>query len=145
MAFVLTPTRQPIHKKAAMGESSGVTGGYTVPPVFYNQRLANIEESTFIRHLASSSRWPVPRISFPTSNHHHPGRGRSPFFSGVQMYWTAEAQTRTDTEPADLRLLQQRQPVRGPNVVDAGRDRSVPVGECTVEIEQNRPDLVTVA
>src|SRR5262249_48235954 len=25
--------------------------------------------------------------------------GVSPFFGGVQMYWTAEAQTRTETEP----------------------------------------------
>lgn len=99
--FVLTPTQQPIRKKAAMGEASGVTGGYTVPPDFYNQLLAIIEESTFIRQHAfvqpmASATLQFPYLDITTAQ----AAGISPFFGGVQMNWTAEAQTRTETEPA---------------------------------------------
>ena len=99
--FVLSPTSAPIRKKAAMGESSGVTGGYTVPPDFYNQLLAIIEESTFIRQHAfvqpmASATLQFPYLDITTAQ----AAGISPFFGGVQMNWTAEAQTRTETEPA---------------------------------------------
>ena len=38
--------------KAAMGESSGVTGGYTVPPEFYQQLMTIMAEESFIRPRA---------------------------------------------------------------------------------------------
>ncbi len=86
--------------KAALGEASGVTGGYTVPADFYNQLLAVIEESTFIRPRAwvqpmASATLQFPYIDVTTAQ----AAGTSPFFGGVQMSWTAEAQTRTETEP----------------------------------------------
>ena len=73
--FVLSPTSAPIRKKAAMGESSGVTGGYTVPPDFYNQLLAIIEESTFIRQHAFVQPMASASTPVPLPRHHHgPGR-----------------------------------------------------------------------
>jgi HK97 family phage major capsid protein len=86
--------------KAALGEASGVTGGYTVPPEFYQQLLTIMAEETFIRPRAfvqpmGSATLQIPYLDITTAQ----SAGVSPFFGGVQMYWTAEAQTRTETEP----------------------------------------------
>jgi HK97 family phage major capsid protein len=77
-----------------------VTGGYTVPPDFYQQLLAIIAENTFIRPRAwvqpmASATLQFPFLDVTTAQ----SAGVSPFFGGVQMYWTEEAQTRTETEP----------------------------------------------
>lgn len=86
--------------KAALGESSGVTGGYTVPPEFYQQVINLVSEAAFIRPRAfvvpmASMTLQIPYLDVSTVQ----AAGVSPFFGGVQMYWTAEAQTRTETEP----------------------------------------------
>jgi HK97 family phage major capsid protein len=86
--------------KAALGESSGSTGGYVVPPDFYDQLLRIIAENTFIRPRAfvqpmASATLQFPYLDVTTVQ----SAGVSPFFGGVQMFWTAEAQTRTETEP----------------------------------------------
>jgi HK97 family phage major capsid protein len=86
--------------KAALGEASGVTGGYTVPPEFYQQLLAIMAEETVIRQRAfvlpmAGATLQIPFLDVTTVQ----SAGVSPFFGGVQMYWTAEAQTRTETEP----------------------------------------------
>jgi HK97 family phage major capsid protein len=86
--------------KAALGEASGVTGGYIVPPDFYNQLLAIVAEQTFIRPRAfvqpmASATLQFPFLDVTTVQ----SAGVSPYFGGVQMYWTEEAQTRTETEP----------------------------------------------
>jgi HK97 family phage major capsid protein len=86
--------------KAALGESSGVTGGYTVPPEFYTNLVQLVAEQTFIRPRAfvlpmASMTLQIPYLDVTTVQ----AAGVSPFFGGVQMYWTAEAQTRTETEP----------------------------------------------
>src|SRR5262249_41259794 len=87
-------------QKAALAEASGVTGGYTVPPEFYQQLMAVVVEDTFIRPRAfvapmGSATLQIPFLDITTVQ----AAGVSPFFGGVQMYWTAEAQTRTETEP----------------------------------------------
>ena len=87
--------------KASMAEASGVTGGYTVPPDFYQQLLRIVAENTFIRPRAfvqpmASATLQFPYLDVTTVQ----SAGVSPFFGGVQMYWTEEAQTRTETEPA---------------------------------------------
>jgi HK97 family phage major capsid protein len=87
--------------KAALGESSGVTGGYTVPPDFYQGLVQLVSEMTFVRPRAfvlpmASLTLQIPYLDVTTVQ----SAGVSPFFGGVQMYWTAEAQTRTETEPA---------------------------------------------
>lgn len=86
--------------KAALGEASGVTGGYTVPPDFYGQLMQLVGEDSFIRPRAfvvpmAGATLQIPYLDQTTAQ----SAGISPFFGGVQMSWTAEAQTRTETEP----------------------------------------------
>jgi len=86
--------------KAALGEASGVTGGYTVPPDFYQQLMTLVAENAFIRPRAfvvpmAGATLQIPYLDITTVQ----SAGVSPFFGGVQMSWTAEAQTRTETEP----------------------------------------------
>jgi HK97 family phage major capsid protein len=87
--------------KAAMGDSSGTTGGYIVPPDFYQQLLTVAAENSLVRPRAwvqpmASATLQFPYLDITTVQ----SAGVSPFFGGVQMYWTEEAQTRTETEPA---------------------------------------------
>jgi HK97 family phage major capsid protein len=86
--------------KAALAEASGVAGGYTVPPEFYQQLMGVVAENSFVRPRAfvvpmGSANLQVPYLDVTTVE----SAGVSPFFGGVQMYWTAEAQTLTETEP----------------------------------------------
>jgi HK97 family phage major capsid protein len=86
--------------KAALGESSGVTGGYIVPPDFYQQLLAIAAEDSTFRQRAfvqpmASATLQFPYLDITTAQ----AAGNSPFFGGVIAYWTSEAQTRTETEP----------------------------------------------
>jgi HK97 family phage major capsid protein len=88
-------------QKAALGESSGAAGGYTVPPEFYQGLMQIVAENTFIRPRAfvmpmAGATLQIPYLDITTTQ----SAGVSPFFAGVQMYWTAEAQTRTETEPS---------------------------------------------
>lgn len=86
--------------KAALAEASGVTGGYTVPPDFYRQLLALVVENTFIRPRAFVQPMASATLQFPFLDVSTvQSAGVSPFFGGVQMSWTEEAQTRTETEP----------------------------------------------
>jgi HK97 family phage major capsid protein len=87
-------------QKAALAESSGVTGGYVVPPDFYDQLLAiGAEENTFRQRAfvtpMASATLQFPYLDITTVQ----SAGTSPFFGGVLAAWTAEAQTRTETEP----------------------------------------------
>jgi HK97 family phage major capsid protein len=86
--------------KAALAEASGVTGGYVVPPEFHEKLQQIVAESNFIRPRAfvqpmSSATLQFPYLDISTAQ----SAGVSPFFGGVQMYWTEEAQSRTETEP----------------------------------------------
>ena len=85
---------------AALAEASGAAGGYTVPPEFYQSLMTLIVERSTIRPRAfvmpmASATLQIPYLDVTTVQ----SAGVSPFFGGVQMYWTAEAQTRTETEP----------------------------------------------
>jgi HK97 family phage major capsid protein len=84
-----------------MGESSGASGGYIVPPDFYQQLLAIAAEDNTFRQYAfvqpmASATLQFPYLDITTAQ----SAGNSPFFGGVIGYWTAEAQSRTETEPA---------------------------------------------
>jgi predicted phage gp36 major capsid-like protein len=86
--------------KASLAESSGITGGYTVPPDFYQQLLRIVAENTFIRPRAFVQPMASATLQFPFLDVTTVQSACvSPFFGGVQMYWTEEAQTRTETEP----------------------------------------------
>jgi HK97 family phage major capsid protein len=87
-------------QKAALGESSGVTGGYTVPTQFADQIQQLMVEDTFIRPRAfvqplASAVMAIPYLDVTTPQQ----AGVSAFFGGMQASWTAEAQTRTEYEP----------------------------------------------
>jgi HK97 family phage major capsid protein len=87
-------------QKAALGESSGATGGYIVPPEFYQQLLQVAAENSTFRQRAfvqpmASATLQFPYLDITTAQ----AAGNSPFFGGVIASWTAEAQTRTETEP----------------------------------------------
>ncbi len=86
--------------KTAMAESGGSTGGYIVPPEFYDGLMRVVAEQTFFRKRAfvqpmGSASLMFPYLDVTTVQ----SAGISPFFGGVQMTWTEEAQTRTETEP----------------------------------------------
>jgi hypothetical protein len=100
--------------KAALAEASGVTGGYTVPPEFMEQIMALVAENSFVRPRAfvvpmASATLQIPYLDITTAQ----AAGVSPFFGGVQMYWTAEAQTRTETEPQFKQMEHWRQNCHG--------------------------------
>ncbi len=86
--------------KTALAESSGITGGYTVPPMFAQQlQMLAIEESV-VQGMATSMPLTsrtllVPSLDVTTVN----AAGVSNLLSGVQMQWLAEAATRPETEP----------------------------------------------
>jgi HK97 family phage major capsid protein len=88
-------------QKAALGESSGVTGGYTVPTQFAEQIQQLMAEDTFIRPRAfiqpmTSGVMQIPYLDVTTAPS---AAGISAFFGGMQAKWTAEAQSRTEYEP----------------------------------------------
>jgi HK97 family phage major capsid protein len=91
---------QTIRTKAALAEGSGTTGGYVVPPEFYQGLMQVVAEQTFFRKRAFVQPMAGATLMFPYLDITTvQASGVSPFFGGVQMYWTEEAQTRTETEP----------------------------------------------
>ena len=91
--------------KAAMGESSGTIGGYTVPIEFADEIHGLIAETTFFRQRAfvqpmASSSLQIPYLDITTAQ----SAGVSAFFGGMQASWTAEAQTRSEYEPTFRQL-----------------------------------------
>ncbi len=87
-------------EKAALAESSGVTGGYTVPPMFSNQLMTLAVEDTIVAPRAAkqpltSRTLQVPSLDITTAY----GAGVSPFLGGVYASWTTESATRSESEP----------------------------------------------
>jgi HK97 family phage major capsid protein len=86
--------------KSALAESSGITGGYIVPPEFAQQLTSTAAEDTFIRSRAFVQPMATATLQFPYLDVTTvQAAGISPFFGGVVLNWTEEAQTRTETEP----------------------------------------------
>lgn len=88
-------------RKAALAESSGITGGYVIPPQFMNELLTIAAEDGFIEPRAKiipmnarSVEWPMLDITTAQAN------GVSPYFGGIVGYWQPEAATINETEPA---------------------------------------------
>jgi HK97 family phage major capsid protein len=96
----LEKTYGSLRTKAAMGDSSGVTGGYLVPPEFYAKLLALVAEEAVLRPRAFVQPMAAATLMFPFLDVTTvQSAGTSPFFGGVVMNWTEEAQNRTETEP----------------------------------------------
>ena len=86
--------------KAALAESGGTTGGYTVPPQFVNQLMSLSVEESIVRERATvmpmtSLTMQVPALDQTTVQ----SAGTTPFLGGISATWTAEAATRSETEP----------------------------------------------
>ncbi len=73
---------------------------YVVPPEFYDGIMQVVAEQTFFRKRAFVQPMAAATLMFPYLDITTvQTAGVSPFFGGVQMTWTEEAQNRTETEP----------------------------------------------
>ncbi len=86
--------------KAALAESSGVTGGYTVPPMFLQELLRLAIEDAIMRprckKLPLTSRTLlVSSLDVTTTQ----SAGNTALLGGIQATWTAEAATRSQSQP----------------------------------------------
>jgi HK97 family phage major capsid protein len=89
-----------VRTKAALAESSGTAGGYVVPPEFYEQLMELVAEDAVMRRGAFVQPMAGATLLFPYLDVTTvQSAGTSPFFGGVLMQWTEEAQNRTETEP----------------------------------------------
>lgn len=87
-------------QKAALGENSGATGGYTVPVQFYADLLRLIAEASFVRSRCTnipmmSNTLVVPALDQSAA----PVFGTSAFFGGIAASWQPEAATLNESEP----------------------------------------------
>jgi len=90
-----------VRTKAALNEASGTGGGYLVPPEFYDGLMRVVAENTFFRRRAFVQPMAAAALQFPYLDVTTPqAAGVSPFFGGVQMTWTEEAQARSESEPS---------------------------------------------
>lgn len=84
----------------ALAQSSGITGGYTVPPQFYNSLMEVAAESSIVRPRAMVLPMATDEVDIPILNQTTaPTAGNSAFFGGVAASWTAEAAQIGSTEP----------------------------------------------
>jgi HK97 family phage major capsid protein len=86
--------------KAALAEGSGVTGGYTVPPMFSNQILYLALEDSIVTPRASkmpmtSLTLQIPTLDVTTAQ----AAGTTAILGGITAKWSAESQTRSESEP----------------------------------------------
>jgi HK97 family phage major capsid protein len=87
-------------EKASLAESSGATGGYTVPVQFYADLLRFVAEESFVRNrcttvpMASRTMWVPAALQSIT-----PAAGQSSFFAGIQAFWQPEAASITESDP----------------------------------------------
>ncbi len=88
-------------QKAAMAESGGATGGYTVPTEYAKRIMAIVAEVSFIRPSAQVVPMSSATLAYPLLDVTTPqSAGTSPFAGGFNLQWTAEGLTRPETEPA---------------------------------------------
>jgi len=98
--------------KTALAESSGVTGGYTVPATFENEISRLVGEAAiftdarvYLKNMTSLTHY-IPKLkqtAAPTQD------GQSAYYGGLYFTWTPEAGTITEAEPSyDLLELRAR-------------------------------------
>ena len=88
--------------KGGLAESSGTTGGYTVPAVMAAPILDSLAAlsilhaggATAIPYQGKTLQLPMPDISTPRV------AGTPPWTGGLRFTWTPESQIRAETEPA---------------------------------------------
>lgn len=86
--------------KAALAESSGATGGYTVPTEFSMRLMSLAMQQSVIRPRATIIPMGARSIQIPTLDQTGtPAAGTTSLLAGVVAYWQEEAQLRVETEP----------------------------------------------
>lgn len=88
-----------VRVKAALAESSGVTGGYTVPPDLRDDIMANVAERAIFRPRAKVVPIRSASLLLPLPDASVGAAGLAPFFGGVQLYWLTEGYALTESEP----------------------------------------------
>lgn len=91
--------------KTAMGENPGIIGGYLVPEELRADIMADISADSLIRPRATvvqmgSATTLLPIWDASTAQ----SAGTAPFWGGLKLSWTAEGNTRPETEPAFRQL-----------------------------------------
>jgi HK97 family phage major capsid protein len=86
--------------KAALAESSGTTGGYTVPPQFATNIMELMVEESILEPRCNvipmtSATYQYPSVDYTTVR----PVGSSPFLAGITAYWGPEAALRKESEP----------------------------------------------
>ncbi len=97
----LEKSYQAQRTKTAMGESVGLTGGYTVPTELRYDLMRDVGEESIFRPRAlvvpmksNTLLLPLPdAVTVPAA------AGISPFYGGIKLNWTPEGAARTETEP----------------------------------------------
>lgn len=95
------PTELRGKQKAPLAESSGFTGGYTVPTQFYADLLRLMAEEAFIRERCTVLPMQSRSLLVPALQQNGTtfSRGQSQFFGGIVMSWTPEAVQMAESEP----------------------------------------------
>lgn len=86
--------------KAALAESSGATGGYTVPIEFMMRLMQLIIQQSVVRPRAQVFPMANRELRIPTLDHTTaPTAGNTAFLAGLVAQWAEEASSRPETEP----------------------------------------------
>lgn len=87
-------------ERRTLAQNSGVTGGYTVPTDFYNQLMQVASESSLVRPRATVINMTADEITIPVLDQTTaPSAGDSAFFGGMVFEWTADTDSKPETEP----------------------------------------------
>jgi HK97 family phage major capsid protein len=87
-------------EKAALAESSGVTGGYTVPVEFLMRLMQLVIQQSVIRPRAQVFPMASRELRIPTLDVTTPqSAGVTAFLGGLKAFWAEEASSRPETEP----------------------------------------------
>lgn len=95
-------------QKAALAESSGTTGGYTVPVEFMMRLMQLVIQQSVIRPRAQVFPMAARELRIPTLDVTTPqAAGVTAFLAGLQAQWAEEAASRPEFEPAfkDVALI----------------------------------------
>ncbi len=87
-------------EKAALAESSGITGGYTIPPMFSDTLLKLALEAEIIEPRASKKPLTARSLLLPSLDVTTAyGAGKAPALGGVTVFFEQEAATFGESEP----------------------------------------------
>lgn len=89
------------HEKGALAESSGVTGGYAVPPELRYDLMQDVGDAALFRPHAHVVDMAGDTLSLPLpdATTAPSAAGVAPFWGGLKMQWARENAARPETEP----------------------------------------------